>query len=88
MTSIILNTIFYPDITNIIIEYIMIKKNKVVYRKKNLMLSILLNRRKKLLYKKDFILDEDYYEEYQRVNELIFEIYRKKALPKKIIFNI
>lgn len=85
MTSIILNTIFYPDITNIIIEYIMIKKKKVVHRKKNLMLSILLNRRMKLLHKKDFILDEDYYEEYQRVNELIFEIYRKKSLLKNYI---
>ena len=82
MASIILNTIFYPDITNIIIKYVMIKKRTVIYRKKNLMLLILLNRRKRLLNKKDFIHSEDYYEEYQRVNELIFEIYHKKSLKK------
>ena len=88
MASIILNTIFYPDITNIIIKYVMVKKRTIIYRKKELIISILTDRRKKILFKRDFITDEYYFDEYQRINNLLYDLYYKKNLKKRLIFNI
>ena len=66
----------------------MVKKRTIIYRKKELIISILTDRRKKILFKRDFITDEYYFDEYQRINNLLYDLYYKKNLKKRLIFNI